>query len=403
MSDIFICYSRQDQSRVKLLAEALHEVCGWSVWWDTHIPAGKTFDESIETSLDEARCVVVVWSEASINSQWVKTEAGEGLDRGILVPVSIDNAKNPLAFGEIQTADFSAWQGDTNAEVFQKLRADLTSVLAESAHNKSVAYVATASASSLDDNKKNVDLEAGNTERYDSRTINPQLQNHSLQEPELVRITGGKFLMGSPKSEKNRDANEKQHEVFIADFAIGKFPVTFAEYDQYCDEVGLTKPDDKSWGRSNRPVINVSWMDAHDYTHWLASKTSKSYRLATEAEWEFAARGGTQTRYWWGEEFEEGHCNCNGSHKKTTPVDKFKPNPFGLYDMVGNVWEWTGSCYEQNYNGSENKSAEKEDYNRRVIRGGSWHYKSGYARSANRYGYDPDDGSFDIGFRLVQG
>ena len=402
MSDIFISYSRQDQARVKSLAEALHKTCGWSVWWDTHIPAGKTFDEDIETSLDEARCVVVVWSKASINSRWVQTEAGEGLCRGILVPVSIDNAKIPLAFSRIQTADFSAWQGDTNAEVFQKLLADLTGVLGETAHKMSLANAETASASSLDDNKKNVDHEPDSISMQDSRTINAQEQNHSLNETELVRITGGKFLMGSPKSEKGRDVNEQQHEVFIDDFAIGKFPVTFAEYDRYCDETGLAKPDDKGWGRSNRPVINVSWMDAHDYTQWLTRVTSKPYRLPTEAEWEFAARGGTQTAYWWGEKYDQDRSNSNGSHKKTTPVDTFKPNPFGLYDIVGNVWEWTGSCYEQDYNGLENKSAEKEDYIRRVIRGGSWYYKSGYARSANRYGYDPDDGSFDLGFRLVQ-
>ena len=402
MSDIYISYSRQDQARVKSLAEALHETCGWSVWWDPHIPADKTFDEIIETALDEARCVVVVWSKTSVISRWVNIEAGEGLDRGILVPVTIDNANIPLAFSRIQTADLSAWQDDTNAEVFQKLRADLTGVLGETAHKNSVANLATASASSQDDSKKNVDHEPRNIGKYGSRTINPQVQNHSFQEPELVRITGGKFLIGSPKSEKGRDNNEQQYEIFIDDFAIGKYPVTFAEYDRYCDEVGLAKPDDKGWGRSNRPVINVSWMEAHDYAKWLARVTVKPYRLPTEAEWEFSARGGTQTAYWWGEKFEQGRSNSNGCHKKTTPVDKFKPNPFGLYDMLGNVWEWTGSLYEQVYGGSKNKSAEKEDYSRRVIRGGSWHYGSGYARSANRYGYDSDDRSFDVGFRLVQ-
>ncbi len=284
----------------------------------------------------------------------------------------------------------------------RKLLADITGILGESVHKKSAANVATASASIQEDNKKNVDHEPDNLGKHGARMMSSQVQNNSLQEPELVRVSGGKFLMGSPKSEKDRDANEHQHEVFIADFALCKFPVTFAEYDRYCDEVGLAKPDDKSWGRSNRPVINVSWVDAHNYAQWLARVTNKPYRLPTEAEWEFAARGGTQTAYWWGEKFEEGHSNCNGSYKQTTPVDKFKPNLFGLYDMVGNVWEWTGSCYEQDYNGSENTFAEKDDYNRRVIRGGSWHYRSGYARSANRYGYDPDDGSFDIGFRLVQ-
>ncbi len=101
--------------------KALHEVCGWSVWWDTHIPACKTFDAIIQTELDEARCVVVVWSEASIKSRWVKTAAGEGLDREVLVAVSIDNATIPLAFIRIQTEDFNAWQGHTNDKVYPKV------------------------------------------------------------------------------------------------------------------------------------------------------------------------------------------------------------------------------------------------------------------------------------------
>jgi formylglycine-generating enzyme required for sulfatase activity len=285
---------------------------------------------------------------------------------------------------------------------FQKLLTDLSGILGKSAHKNSVANDTLAESSNLDDSKKNIAREAGNLTNDDSLTKDPQVRNHAFLEPELIQITGGQLLMGSPKSEKGRDDNEQQHEVLIDDFAIGRFPVTFAEYDMYCDEVGLAKPDDKSWGRSNRPVINVSWMDAQNYTQWLARVTSKPYRLPTEAEWEFATRGGAHTAYWWGEKFEQDRRNCNGSHKNTTPVDKFKPNPFGLYDMVGNVWEWTGSCYEQDYNGLENSSAEKEDYNRRVIRGGSWHYQSAYTRSANRYGFDPDDGSFDLGFRLVQ-
>lgn len=368
MSDIFISYSREDRARVKHLAEALQNSCGWSVWWDAHIPAGKTFDEVIEAALDEARCVVVVWSEVSVKSRWVKTEAGEGLDREILVPLSIDGARIPLAFRRIQTENFVTWLGDTDAGVFQKLQGDIARILGEAVEKKSVELA----------------------------------KKPSFLEPEMIRIPGGKFLMGSPESEQGRLKDEQQHDVVIDDFAIGKYPVTFAEYDRYCEETGRSNPGEEDWGRGQRPVINVSWEDAYDYAQWLAELTGKSYRLPNEAEWEFTARGGTKTAYWWGKQFEEDRINCNHNHGKTTPVDFFKPNPVGLYDMLGNVWEWTASLYEQDYNGSENKSADKGGSSRRVIRGGSWHDKPRYVRSALRYWSYPDDRSFTIGFRLAQ-
>ena len=208
--------------------------------------------------------------------------------------------------------------------------------------------------------------------------------------------------MGSPESEKGRYDNEQQHEVFVDDFAIGQYPVTFNEYDRYCEETGREKPDDEEWGRGDRPVINICWEDAYDYTQWLAKVTGQPYRLPTEAEWEYAARGGTTTAYWWGEKFEQHQVNCNGSHGKTTPVDTFKPNPFGLYDMLGNVWEWTGSLYKDNYDGSEKNTADREDSSLRVIRGGSWDFKSRYARSATRGRNYPYARGYDLGFRLAQ-
>ena len=400
MSDIFISYSREDRVRVKPLAEALQNTCGWSVWWDVRIPAGQTFDEVIEAALDEARCVIVVWSEISIKSHWVKTEAAEGRGRGILVPVSIDNVRIPLAFRRIQAANFISWKGDTNAEDFQKLWADITSVLGEPLQknppvNSEMANLPKA----VTFNRK---FEQRNKGKQEFGTTTAKLGNHSYLEPELVQISGGKFLMGSPESEKDRADNEQQHEVFIDDFAIGKYPVTFVEYDRYCEETGRKNPDDEDWGRGNRPVIIVTWVEAYDYAVWLAEVTNKPYRLPTEAEWEFAARGGTQTAYWWGNKFEEGRINCAGSHGKTTPVDSFKPNPFGLYDMLGNVLEWTGSLYKQDYDGSEQKCTEKEYSGLRVIRGGSWGYLPRYARSAFRHRGSPGDRDVNIGFRLAQ-
>jgi len=266
MSDIFISYSREDRARFKSLAEALQKICGWTVWWDERIPAGKMFDEVIEAALDEARCVIVVWSKISINSYWVKTEAAEGRIRNILVPVSIDDVRIPLAFRRIQTENFNSWEGDTNAVVFKKLRVDLTRVLGEPLQQDPITNVG-------------------------ATHVSAPLKKHlSFQEPELVRITGGKFQMGSPETEKGREDDEQQHEVIVDDFAIGKYPVTFNEYDLFCKETGRGKPGDRQWGRDDRPVINVSWEDAYDYALWLAEVSGQPYRLPTEAEWEYAAR-----------------------------------------------------------------------------------------------------------------
>jgi len=112
---------------------------------------------------------------------------------------------------------------------------------------------------------------------------------------------------------------------------------------------GGYQPSDNGWGRGNRPVINVSWDDAQNYIQWLSHKTGKAYRLPSEQEWEIAARAGTTSDYYWGNDIGRNHANCDGcgsewDNKKTAPVGSFKPNAFGLYDMMGNVWEWTGTC-----------------------------------------------------------
>jgi formylglycine-generating enzyme required for sulfatase activity len=233
-------------------------------------------------------------------------------------------------------------------------------------------------------------------------------------EPDMVVINPGKFLMGSSEKEPDRFGFEgPQHAVNIAyAFALGKTEVTFAEYDRFAEATGRTKPDDSKWGRDNRPVIHVSFADAQAYVRWLVQQTGKNYRLPTEAEWEYAARAGSQTAYWWGDNIGKNNADCSGcgsqwDGKQTAPVGSFKANPFGLYDTAGNVWEWTQDCWHENYNqapgdGSAWLASDGGDCYRRVVRGGSWDFDPQGLRSAFRYRCNTDGACLNLGFRVAR-
>lgn len=228
--------------------------------------------------------------------------------------------------------------------------------------------------------------------------------------PEMVVIPAGKFIMGSPESEEWHNQNEGPlHEVTIAKpFAVGKFTVTFDEWDACTAAGACGEALDSGWGRGNRPV-NVNWDEAHRYVGWLSRVSGKPYRLLSEAEWEYSARAGTTTRYWWGNEIGEGNANCDGCKsqwdgKQTAPVNSFKPNPFGLYQTQGNVWQWVQDCYKGDYedaprDGSANPAVDCAD---RVLRGGAWIFAPRNLRAAQRVGVHSDFGASFFGFRLAR-
>ncbi len=246
----------------------------------------------------------------------------------------------------------------------------------------------------------------------------------------MVVVPAREFLMGS---EDGGSAEKPIRKVTIAKpFAVGKFEVTFAEWDACVAAGGCKqKAEDQGWGRDCRPVINVSWDDiTKEYLPWISKKTGKTYRLLSEAEWEYAARGGPEAkeggrlRYWWGndashEQANYGKDECCGGLKQgkdeweyTAPVGQFPANPFGLHDMHGNVWEWVEDCYHDSYKGAPSdgatwttgaceKSIDGKDV-RRVLRGGAWGVNPQYLRSASRYWYLPDNWFSYVGFRLVR-
>ena len=232
--------------------------------------------------------------------------------------------------------------------------------------------------------------------------------------PEMMVVPAGSFTMGSPTSEPGHSADEgPQHTVTIArPFAVGRFEVTFDEWDACAADGGCNgyMPSDEGWGRGRRPVINVSWDDAKAYVAWLSKKTGKSYRLLSGAEYEYATRAGTQTAYPWGNAVGTNNANCHacGSQwdaRQTAPVGSFAPNGFGLYDMVGNVREWTEDCYHARYIGAPADGSawiEGADCSSRVVRGGSWLLAPVFLRSASRYWFTTDYRLNYLGFRVAR-
>ncbi len=226
--------------------------------------------------------------------------------------------------------------------------------------------------------------------------------------PELVAIPAGTFRMGCV-TRGNCDNDERPvHEVRVPAFELSRYEVTFAQWD-VCAEYGdCRQVGDEGWGRGDRPVINVSWHDAQQFLSWLSAETGESYRLPSEAEWEYAARAGTETQYSWGNDLGRGRANCGGCGSEwfgeTTPVGSFPANAFDLHDMHGNVWEWVEDCWTGNYRGAPTNGTARRsgDCDRRVVRGGSWTNLSWSLRSAARTWYTTGSRNNDRGFRVAR-
>ena len=232
--------------------------------------------------------------------------------------------------------------------------------------------------------------------------------------PELVILSAGRFVMGSPRDEKGRSDDglgfdeDPQHEVRIGHrFAVGRYPVTFEEYDRFATETVRERPNDEGWGRGRRPVMAVSWDDARDYASWLSQETGQSYRLPSEAEWEYACRAGTTTRHSWGDdEPTTERANFDQKVGKTTEVGSYPANPWGLYDMHGNVGEWVEDVWHSSYKGAPSDGrawTTGDDSLFRMVRGGSWLSLPRDLRSAAR---DYSSGTYDRvstwGFRVAR-
>ena len=232
-------------------------------------------------------------------------------------------------------------------------------------------------------------------------------ENTRLKLPKMVKLPKGRFLMGNIQSNGNPD-EQPVHLVDINSFSIGAYEITFEEYDSYAKAVGKKLPDDSNWERANHPVINVSWHDAIAYANCLSLQTGHKYRLPTEAEWEYAARAGMNTQYSWGNKKSYNKANCSdcsssAAKNQTMPVNSFKPNAFGLYNMQGNVSEWTCSEADNKYKGKEQQCIKKPNNKQFIIvRSGSWNSSAKEIRTSARARALPNERNNTLGFRLVR-
>jgi formylglycine-generating enzyme required for sulfatase activity len=394
MADIFISYAREDAETARRLAAEL-EKRGWSVFWDRRIPTGRRFDDYISGQLDAARCVIVLWSGAANSSGWVRDEAAEARDRNILAPALIEAVKPPMGFRGIHAADLIGWPAESAHAGFEQLLEDIAQ------------YVPLASRAAERDAPDEIKAEyvppAARAVKHGEPAVikaGTVRTNPDDGEP-YVWIPPGEFEMGD---DEGRDDEKPRHMVRITrGFWLGQTPVTVGAYRRFAEKKGISMPAaphfNPQWGDPDQPMVNVSWGDAAMYCESWAKG-----RLPTEAEWEYAARASsTGARYGKPDEIGWYAGNSGGQAQR---VRQKRANAWGLYDMLGNVWEWVADWYDDPYYRSLPSPAidptGPASGTARVLRGGSWGDLESVLRAAVRLRYVPEYRNYYIGFRCAR-
>lgn len=456
MTDIFISYSRQDSDRVRPLAEALAD-SAWSVFWDRAIPVGSTWAETIGSKLEAAECVLVIWSESSIGSQWTLAEARKGLERNTLVPVCIDAVDPPLPFGEIQHANLIGWDGDRSDPEYKRVVQAVSDRLEQARVGRSTGSSAIQTAAQ---NGAGPAPQVSSDESAGRDGLRPTEGGNALGRPRkpsglivalgllvaVVMVVGAYYLIpqegevepptpGDGSDHTRRESTcapqpleELEDLPFFIDclkngakgpqmvvmhasgdsgirttYAIGRYEITAEQFRNFiCDSEPEATNCKPSAPDPNLPATRVSWNEAQAYVEWLGDLTGASYRLPTIVEWEYAARAGEDTTFWWGNYLHRDKANCKNcesdwSGKGVAPVGQFDPNGFGLFDTTGNVWEWMQDC---RVDGPDGQSCSQ-----RYVKGGSWKTSLGSSRADGgtiATSRRPEVKLDDHGFRVVR-
>jgi len=240
-----------------------------------------------------------------------------------------------------------------------------------------------------------------------TNTFRDRLKSGGLG-PVMIALPGGKYRMGGPSAILSPDATPR-HSVTISPFAVSVYEITIEDYYRFAKATGRSKPANNGLDIKTYPVVDVSWNDAIAYTQWLSKQTGKTYRLLSEAEWEYAARGGTTSSFWWGNKpgTNNAHCfDCKSDYNTSKPakVGTYKSNPFGLYDTAGNVYEWVHDCYHRNYDGAPADGSvwEGGDCSVRVVRGGAYRSPASSMRVENRETFKSEKGQYNVGIRVAR-
>jgi formylglycine-generating enzyme required for sulfatase activity len=426
MADVFISYKKEDSQIADRVVAALRAE-GFSVWWDDGLTPKTAWDAELEREIAAAATVVVLWTPRSINSEWVRTEAHYGQDRGKLVPVMMENCSIPLAFMLRQTVRLCDWCGDRGDRDWRKLLTWIADLVSTKPGNANIPQAL--GAAQPNPFRDAVGRLPSGEPIVDGAFVNAATPAGTAfrdgeKMPVMRILPKGAFLLGSPATDPDRTAVEgPQKRVEIpGQFALGAFPVLVSEYQAIMGALpaaaarpaatpsvlGIFKRQPApavapAASNPSVPVTQVSYDDAEAFVARLSSAAGETYRIPSETEWEYACRAGSHGRYSFGDTIDAGKA-AFGCESGPIAPGSFPTNAFGLYDMHGNVREWTDDLWHESYDTtpSDGSAATAGHGSMRVVRGGGWCDKPAMLRSAARMRATQSSRSNAIGFRVVR-
>jgi formylglycine-generating enzyme required for sulfatase activity len=408
MADVFVSYKKEDFQIAESVVSGL-QAEGFSVWWDNGLTPKAAWDAELEKEIAAAATVVVLWTPRSVNSEWVRTEAHYGQDRGKFVPVMMEECGLPIAFMLRQTIRLVGWNGDRTDRDWRKLLTWIADLVSTKPGNANIPQ-------SLAPAQPNRFRDAVGHLPHGDPIVDGAMVNAATPATTAFRdgknlpvmriLPAGAFLLGSPDSDPDRSAVEgPQKRIEIpAPFALGVYPVLVAEYQSIVGalpEQPLAVPEQRGlFGRVKRaaapisapapsnpdlPVTQISFDDALALVASLSKASGETYRIPTESEWEYACRSGSRTRYSFGDSVDPSLATYARASGPAVP-GAYRPNAYGLYDMHGNVREWTLDLWHESYDSTplDGSAAIAGHGSMRVVRGGGWCDEPQMLRSAAR-------------------